>query len=399
MKIVQFGLHYSPNVGDGIISETLGNAIQTRRADAQFETIDISGRSGFGDVVVGNRLLLLRLLGMMPPGLRGRLVEARLTRMLNRVAPDWLAALEGADLAVIGGGQIFSDADLNFCTKIAHVSDLLRRTGVPAVIHAAGVSGNWSSRGTQLFETVFDTDLRGIGLRDGLSIEHWKAQTAARPAAGRQKPRPMPNLVRDPGLLAAACYGPAPERREQIALCITAPKLLSYHSDTAVVGAGTEGLGYFIALTSVLAGRGHRVMLFCNGAAEDRAAVGDVASAPEIQALIAHGQVAVASPPETPTELAQLIRPCQAVIAHRMHACIVAYSYQIPTVGLGWDRKLDSFFASIDASDWFVGQAQATPETVADRAEAAIATGVARDTHDRVTAETWAAIDQLLSRI
>lgn len=391
MKIVQFGLHYSPNVGDGIISETLGHAIRTRRPGTEFVTVDISGRSGFGAQTVRNRALALAVLGWLPRPLRGRLVEARLGRMLDRVEPDWRAALDGADLAIIGGGQIFSDADLNFCTKIARVAALAGETRSPVAVHAAGVSHNWSARGRVLFSGLFDTDLRAVGLRDGLSVENWTSQTQGR--------SPVPVLARDPGLLAAECYGPAPERVQDIALCITAPQILHYHSDSAVAGAGAAGLDFFVEMAGELTGRGHRVRLFCNGAAEDRAALTAVAERSDFQDLRQRGQVTVAPPPDTPGALAALIRSCGVVIAHRMHACIVAYSYRIPVVGLGWDRKLESFFASVGEDAGFIGGAGGTPAHVADVTEARMAAGIDAEAHDAARAETWAAVDRLLGLV
>lgn len=389
MKIVQFGLHYSPNVGDGIISETLGHALQSVRPDVGFQTVDISGRSGFGAVTVRNRSLALAVLGALPQALRGRLVEARLNRMLDGVEADWCRALDGADLAIVGGGQIFSDADLNFCTKIGRVADLARQTGTPLAVHAAGVSCNWSDRGAALFGRLFDADLRAVGLRDSLSIENWGAQTGGR--------GPAPVFTRDPGLLAAECYGPADQALGDIALGVTAPQVLHYHSDAQVAGAGQGGLGFFAKLAVALVERGHRVRLFCNGAQEDRAAMAKVAADPRVAPLCADGQVVVAPAPETPAELAGIIRSADAIIAHRMHACIVAYSYAIPVVGLGWDRKLESFLLSVQDPDGFIGSADASARTVADRVEARLVSGIDRAAHGEVLEETRAAVAGLFS--
>lgn len=389
MKIVQFGLHYSPNVGDGVISETLGYTLQSVRPDVEFETVDISGRSGFGAVTVRNRSLALAVLGALPQALRGRLVEARLNRMLDGVEEDWRRVLAGAELVILGGGQIFSDADLNFCTKIGRLAALVRETETPVVVHAAGVSRNWSDRGTTLFGRLFDADLRGVGLRDSLSIENWGAQTSGR--------GPAPVCTRDPGLLAAECYGPVDQALGDIALGITAPQVLHYHSDAQVAGAGQGGLSFFAELAVILVERGYSVRLFCNGAQEDRAAMAKVTADPRVAPLCAEGQVVVAPAPNTPADLACIIRSADAVIAHRMHACIVAYSYAIPVVGLGWDRKLESFLLSVQDPDGFIGSADATAWAVADRVEARLASGVDRAVHGEVLEETRAGVAGLLS--
>lgn len=385
MKIVQFGLCYSPNVGDGIIAECLAYAIRQRLPGAEVVAIDLSGRLDFGGVPIRNRSLALALLGRLPLWLRQRLVEKMLGRVLDRVEPGWKKATEGAALAIVGGGQIFSDADLNFCVKIARAARVIAAAGAPSAICAVGVSRNWTPRGQALFLEMEKNDLRFVGTRDPHSRDAWNAQVPA----GLM---PAPEIMLDPGLLAAACYGPRPDSDGRIGLCVTAPDILAYHADGAVAGAGAGG--FFADLATDLIGRRHRVTLFCNGAAEDRAMLDSLRE--PLSIAIASGQVEVAAAPETPTELARLVSGFSAVAAHRLHACIVAYSYGLPVVGLGWDRKVESFFETIAATEYFIGVADSTPRAVADRLGAAMAAGTDSAVHARVIAEAWDGLDRLL---
>jgi polysaccharide pyruvyl transferase WcaK-like protein len=387
VNIVQFGLHYSPNVGDGIIAECLGAELARQRPGADYRTVDLSGRDGFGVTTVRNRELALKMLGVMPAGVRGRLVEARLGRLLDRVGPKWARMLAGADLAILGGGQIFSDADLNFCVKIARAARLIGGAGVPVAVHAAGVSPNWSARGTELFGELFAADLRMVGLRDAASIEAWRRQTGGR--------GPAPVLSRDPGLLAVDCYGPV-VAGDEIGLGVTAPHILRYHADAAVAGAGAQGLEFFSDLARELVRRGHRVRLFCNGAVEDRAALDRVVRQ-GLGGLVDKGAVSVAPPPDTPGDLVRTVAGCRVVVAHRLHACIVAWSYARPVVGLGWDRKLESFFASIGAGAHFVGAKEVNPGHLAEKVTAALVAGVDARRHAQVLGEARDSIGQLLA--
>ncbi|TMV68887.1 polysaccharide pyruvyl transferase family protein, partial [Thioclava sp. BHET1] len=180
MKIVQFGLRYSPNTGDGVIAECIAHGLRGLRPDAEVTMIDMSGRDDFGAVTVRNRDMALRILQALPLVLRQALVRWRLGRLLDRAVPVWARQLDGADMALIGGGQIFSDADLNFCLKIARVSDLLEARQIPVAIHAVGVSQNWTRAGKALFETIWTTDLRRVGPRDQGSLRAWIAQMGSR---------------------------------------------------------------------------------------------------------------------------------------------------------------------------------------------------------------------------
>lgn len=391
MKIVQFGLCYSPNVGDGIISDCLAHACGKLYPGCEFVTVDLSGRHGFGQATVRNRASALRVLRALPRAVRRRVVVNRLNAMLDRVEPDWLAAIEGADLAILGGGQILSDADLNFCVKIARAARVIHSRQVPVVIHAAGVSRNWSPRGSALFHEVFQADLRAVGLRDAPSLSAWGDQV--------HNALPAPRLTRDPGLLAAGCYGPRGPSTGRMGLCVTTPEILSYHADGAVAGVGRRGVAFFADVAIALIQSGERVMLFCNGAHEDRAAVQQLAALPEIEKHIANGAIDIATAPETPADLAAIISGCRAVVAHRLHACIVAYAYEIPIVGLGWDSKVSSFFASVQNDRFFVGAADADAGSVARLTLEAVQRGIDPAQHAIATDETLKAVADALAVI
>lgn len=388
MKIVQFGLHHSPNTGDGIIAECMVHALREIVPEARLDTVDISGRSGPGAVTLRNRSAALRLLSALPRPARHALVRVKLGRMLSRAEPSWRAALEGADLALIGGGQIFSDADLNFPLKLGRLARLLGRAKVPAVIHAAGVSHNWTRPGGALFARLLDCDLRRVGLRDGPSLDDWRAQMGPK--------GPAPVIARDPGLLAAQCYE-AGSDDGAIGICVTAPQILGYHADGTV--AGGEAEAFFGRLALTLIARGHMVRLFCNGAEEDRVALAALRAAPTLAAARRAGTLVFATPPDRPVELAATVRSCKAVIAHRLHACIVGYAYLRPVVGLGWDRKVESFFTSAGLEAAFVGQGDATPSAVAKTLETALKAGIDPERHAQMISEARAALHDAVATV
>lgn len=384
-KILIFGLPYSPNTGDGVIADCLSAGLKAAHPAAEITCIDISGRTGFGEVTVRNRSLALAVLKALPRPAAQALVSFKLGRMLDRFEPAWRRAAAGADLAVIGGGQILSDADLNFCLKIGRVAEILRQEGTPAVVHAAGVARNWSPRGRALFRRLLACDLRAVGLRDGPSMAAWSDQIGG---GG-----PVPHLTRDPALIAGSVYKVPASGNGRIGLCVTDPAILSYHAEGRKTAVGSRSSFTDIALE--LAARGHRVTLFCNGAAEDRAAVEAVTRDPGIAAAMAAGTVIAEPPPDTPAELAAIIGRLSAVVAHRLHACILAYAFRRPVVGLGWDRKLESFFQSAGLEPYFLPAADLTPQKAARLLDSALAEGINRARHAAAVAETRAAIQSI----
>lgn len=387
MKVVQFGLRYSPNLGDGVIAECIALAIAARRPDATVVPVDLSGRKAFGEVMVANRERILAVIDRLPLSLRQALVTWKLSRLLDRVAPQWQEAVDGADLAIIGGGQIFADANLNFPLKIARASAVLAASGTPTAVYGVGVARNWTRKGAALFAKVAETDLRMIGVRDAGSDDAWRAQMRGGPA---------PELTLDPGLLAVETYGAVPAA-EGLGLCVTDFTLLAHHATGSVAGAAQSARDFYVAIAETAAARGHVVCLFCNGAAEDAALLAEVAGDPRIIALRATGSVRVPDTPRTPTALVAIIAGCATIVAHRLHACIVAYSYRRGIVGLGWDAKLESFFQTAGVAAHFSKDPALTPARIVDMAEAALADGIDPQHHADLMAQAWDGIDRVLA--
>ena len=381
LRITQFGLCYSPNLGDGVIADCLAHGIRARRPGAVVTHVDLSGRQGFGHVTVRGRRALLAVLDGMPRAVRQPLARWKLERIVDGVAAEWRAGAR-ADLAVIGGGQIMADASLNFPVKVGRAAQLLAEAGTPVALYAVGVSGGWTPEGTRWFRRLLDCDLRLVGPRDAASAAAWSAQAGGGPA---------PEVVADPGLLARDCYGAVAAEPGLVGLCVTDFALLAHHADDGVAGAG-DGVAFYAALAREIAAAGHRVRLFTNGAAEDRAARARVAAA-----LDGLGG-ALDLPPDAarPSELARQVAGCEAVVAHRLHACIVARAYGRPAVGLGWDRKLRSFFEGIGRPQAFVAAAEADPARVAAVLSDEMAAGPDPRADGAVQA-AWNGIDRLLA--
>ncbi len=65
-----------------------------------------------------------------------------------------------------------------------------------------------------------------------------------------------------------------------------------------------------------------------------------------------------------------LIGHADVLIAHRLHACVIAYALAIPAVGLAWDSKLDAFFESVGRAAYICPGGVTVGDLVARVAEA-----------------------------
>ena len=214
---------------------------------------------------------------------------------------------------------------------------------------------------------------------------------------------PGPVLVRDPGLLAKECYGiPAStEEKPPIGIGIASAMILAHHSDEVIAGAGRHSsqaalFDFFRSSTLALNAQGHGVCLFCNGATEDAAFLKELSLDPAIAKAESIGKVKIAPIPRNGRELAQIVAGCGLIMAHRLHACVLGYCFGRPVVGLSWDTKLRSFFASVDLSEHVITQAVVLEHDVVAAVEAALCKGVDVEARDKIIAECRAGIASVL---
>ncbi|MFC7397623.1 polysaccharide pyruvyl transferase family protein [Chelatococcus sp. GCM10030263] len=389
MKIVLFNVKYSPNLGDGAIAECLERELERRFAGAEVLSLDLAGRTEWRAPEGGQaRVSKLGILQRMPRWCRDIAVEAVLgARLRSRLRPLWRRALAGADVAVFGGGQLIQDGDLNFPLKLGAAADECRRLRIPYAVHAVGAAPIRSRRGRQLFLRFLSSaaDIH-IAARDTKSARELAQLTGKDVTVGR-----------DPALLASRVW-PAAERpareRPVVGLGVTHPAVLRYHGTDTVRDGDEAVMGLYVQLSESLVAAGYDVALFSNGAAEDEAFIGMLGERLR-QAGSTGTHIRIVPRCGTPRELAALLAQFDALIAHRLHASILAYSYRVPHIGLLWDGKLSAYFASVERADYAVPLSAATIPTIVPLLGRARAEGIDAGVHSRVLNDTSDAIDAL----
>ncbi|MGV3591843.1 MAG: polysaccharide pyruvyl transferase family protein [Gammaproteobacteria bacterium] len=345
---------YSSNLGDGIIHDIMMRVVRDDGAPVSVATLDLAGRSRYAGLDAGERSRRknsLRLINALPVFMRGGVVFAyALLLYWRKTRSAHAAALRDADHVIIGGGHLFSDFDLNFPAKLYCLYLSLKRFDVPFSVYGIGASDNWSPLGRHLLRKLLRSPLlRGVTVRDGYSREVVARELDA---VGRSV---EVGEVWDPAV-ATALYHDAVQMRAQdttrhVGVNVADLKLLSGAGDR---GTGIdEGREFFRLLVAGLHAQGHRVTLFTNGAEEDESFLDRLCA---VQGL----QAERAPRPLTPGDLIDLIRRFDAVISHRLHAHIVSFSYAIPSIGLGWDTKVASFFQRAGRRQFLVDPAKGT---------------------------------------
>jgi polysaccharide pyruvyl transferase WcaK-like protein len=118
---------------------------------------------------------------------------------------------------------------------------------------------------------------------------------------------------------------------------------------------------------------GYDCRFFCNGAK------GDYAFALELLQYMNVGEeekeTILCTRPTSVTGLADDITGFDAVIACRLHASIIAYAYNIPSIGLVWNHKQVIFGQTIGYPERFVELADITADNVIDKLKTSIEEG------------------------
>ncbi|MGB3388155.1 MAG: polysaccharide pyruvyl transferase family protein [Pseudaminobacter sp.] len=393
MRILIFNVKFSENLGDGVLAMCLERALMRARPDIEVETVDIAGRQAFGGGAREGRRALLRLLELMPPRLRRLAVSFVLSRSMPRWSRFWKERVDQSDVAVIGGGNLFQDDDLNFPLKIGAVLDILRDAGLPVAVHAVGASRQWSLRARELFARLLGNRIVHVSVRDERSRQNWRSYFGETFDVG---------ISPDPGLLAAEMMGsrrePLQTREPAVGICVTHPVILRRHAGMAFSQVPVRSVSAYSELCRELVKLGHPVLLFNNGAREDQSFLDLVMQDPACAEMIGSGLLTAAPRPREPLELLSLLQPLSAVVAHRLHASIIAYSFRIPHVGLGWDSKVESFFKSV-GRDRFLIQGDCGPRDVAACVAAAIADGIDPALHACQLEQARKGIGHLLDKL
>ncbi|GAB5455381.1 MAG: hypothetical protein Hens2KO_16100 [Henriciella sp.] len=264
-----------------------------------------------------------------------------------KLRQHYAETLLDADCVVIGGGQLIADKDLNFPRKILGALGEIENDQSPVAIFGAGVTKEFTKKGQSLFERAFRDQLVSVHVRDQFSVERWN----------RNFKQPAARKVWDPGFLSSEIY-PTPFKQKRprpiVGLGITHPETLSLHSDDQKDALSSEDwISFFCDVASDLQERGANVELFTNGAADDQEFARLVQQA-YFEAFPTEPALALAEVPLVPAQLAATIGFYDAIISHRLHANIIAYSFNIPHIGLGWDSKMQGYFSETEREEYLV---------------------------------------------
>lgn len=336
MKVAILSAIYSDNLGDGVLALATEKLISLNNSEIEIVHLDISGREDWSHNDKNSNSRLKRIFHALPgyfkdiatilgwflifkPKVKGELKE------LIAYKPD---------LIIVAGGQLISDIHLNFPLKLSYIIKWANKNNIDVSYLAVGVAGKYSFIGRYLLNNALTLPcVKFLGVRDEDSLKNLSYNFGA---IGR--------LVPDSGLWASEIYKVrSPKNNFKVGLGISSPNELGLHSELEVDDAShTE---FWLELVIKLIDIGFEPVLFTNGSSDDEQYKERFVLLLEKQHL--SNNVDVAEKPSSPNELLKLISSFGGLISHRLHANIIAHSYGVPSIGLKWDTKLESYFQLI----------------------------------------------------
>ncbi len=360
LRIAIFNVKYSPNLGDGLLSECLEAELRKQLAGAQIETIDLAGRLAYGPGRT-SRTLALSVLQAAPLPLRQAASRYVLGSVLNGKLSETGATNCAAWMPQLSAAETFSATPISTSPSNCRAAAAAARAeGAPVGVYAVGVSDNWTRQGAAMFRQALGAaPLFFASVRDARSAEIWRRRLEPSFA-------PAPRVVLDPGLLASEHF-PAPPRAPRstpvVGVGVMHPVSVRYHADQAQASAGKQRR-WLLDLVAACQAEGWSVRVFTNGSPEDEAFLKTLSPALAAHARRRAGACRTAI--QKPAELARFASGLDLMYAHRLHANIVAYSYAVPHIGFAWDKKLESFLALVGRGDYLLSVgADAVSESVA----------------------------------
>lgn len=349
-KFVVFGEVYSPNVGDGVIYDSIEYLFGLR--GIKTFPCDLSGRLGWQD---GTEVLTIGSVGLFRKTLRILVRKSRLVRRVysafywfifqrKSILPRWEAMIACSDGVIIGGGQLLTDINFSFPPKIYEVARLAKKYNKPLVFFGCGVgSGGWGWVAQHLYRSALSS-AKYISCRDESS------------AVILKKYLPSCNVYvhPDPAFIIGRVLRSSDymEFANPASMGFNFQDVNHFRSFVPALRGLTDS-AYIKFWTSIICSAqdsNYEVSIFTNGDPDDY----KFAKAVDSELKIRGRDVPLQSRPLRPLELVKTINGFTFVIATRMHAGIISYALGYQPLTISWDKKVDGLWNSLKLGEFVI---------------------------------------------
>ncbi|MGE9782805.1 polysaccharide pyruvyl transferase family protein [Janibacter sp. G368] len=320
MRILLAGETFSPNLGDGLLFESLRQ--QVVALGCQVQAFDLSGRSGYERVSgpVPEEISVRRSFKHSALQRSGLVRQAASLGQWQRVRYEWseLAgkALSDCDAVLIHGGQLISGYNLTFALRLRELIHMAQRQGKRVALVGLGSDRELPTTVRKLFAPSFESSAY-ISVRDLSSAAEIRS-------VARQQVHVTPDLI-----FGMSIHEGAPLEgvlQNTAGINVQARSIFtrwsSYDVDSLYSLFHIWARDEFAQKNSVAFGNG------------------DPMDAREVESLARVGSIDLAPRPSSPQELLHVVRRLDSCIAMRMHAGLASAAAGASVLSVAWDPKV-----------------------------------------------------------
>lgn len=307
---------YSSNLGDTVISKISQKLFAKEFGLDHIIQYDISKhrRTLIGRIICR----LSKLLGL--EDLLNRYLYCATRRDIKRI-------LLNKSIVVFSGGQLFLDF---FIPPMLGILDVIKETNTHTYFFACGI-GRLRPREISKLKYYLNNNSIRVTVRDGLTFF-------------QENISPNVYACPDVAIKSSDIYGYRNEIRNNVGFGVFD---ISYYNRNSPNSKMSEEEYIDQCSNSIrqIRNLGYNVTIFTNGSDTDYNVSKII-----YNRLIGDNNIYIAKCPKNDIELVEIIKGFSFVIASRLHALIIAYSYNIPFYGFAWDNKLYGFEQTIGLS-------------------------------------------------
>ena len=307
-KIIIYAVTRSNNLGDNVIGETFYKLVKTKYPDYHVVLRDLYHISFIFKV-------LIKILNIL------HFNTTRLRTMIMRTT-EFISLRHREQIVVFAGGQLFYEV---FIDQVFQIVTLAEKNEINVHFYGCGTGYMSSHKFNKLVQLLSKSNVKNVCLRDDY--------------IGLQSRINSIRFVPD----VAVCCNEAfcrSQGRNVVGIGLISIENFNKHNINKI----SKEVYYngIINIIKVLLSKSYSIELFCNGDMDDYKVC------KELYGQIVDKKLTIAPRPQTASELVQIITQYSHVIASRLHAMIISYSFNIPFYGLSWDLKIPAFCQSTD---------------------------------------------------
>src|SRR5690554_6884835 len=343
-KICFAGLVSETNLGDVVIlkaTEHLYKEALPANVEVGFARLDIKAQSSSPEAFFKLKIAMMDFF-------RLNTRSTKINKLINDSKLVYRKQLHGTDLIVVVGGGLIKYKYQRFFIYLVALIEVAEELNIPIVLNSVGVEGYDSHdfRCQMLKKSLNKSIVKSVTTRDDIDL----LQNAYMLSVSRARAA----KASDPAVYADEVYQVGKQASKVIGVGLIRGGIFrDNHKDVSP----DELTEFYCQLILALEQLTMPYQLFTNGLPADTELVAG------IEARLGRKQLDVVVP-QTDKQLVETIANFSVVIAARLHANIIAYALNVPSVGLVWNDKLKMFGQDIGYPDRFVQSGNITAKQV-----------------------------------